>query len=106
MTKRILAALLALTATLLVAAVVPLALKATQHDRESYTYAAEADARSLAAIALQNIGDNSTDPRFQATMRSYFKQGDELLLATPSLVVVTGRGTPLVNWRGLAAKSI
>ncbi|MCW2936507.1 MAG: two-component sensor histidine kinase [Actinomycetia bacterium] len=106
MTRRILAALLALTAALLVAAVVPLALKATQHDQESYTNAAEADAHSLADIALENIGANSTDPRFQAAMRSYSKQGDELLLATPSLATVTGRGIPPVDWRRLAAKTI
>ena len=106
MTKRILAALLALTAALLVAAVVPLALKATQHVQESYTYAAEADARSLAAIALDNIDDNVTDPRFQLTMKNYAKQGDELLLASPGLVEITGRGTPLVNWREVAAKAI
>ncbi len=106
MTRRILGALLALTAALLLAAVVPLALKATQHDQESYTYAAEADAHSLAGIAVENLGGNITDPRFQALMKSYYKQGDELLLATPDLVTVTGRGAPLVAWRKLAAKTI
>jgi signal transduction histidine kinase len=105
-TGRILAALLALTATLLVAAVVPLALKATQHDEESYSYAAEAEAHSLAAFAVENIDDNITDSRFQAAMRSYYRQGDELLLATPGLVRVTGRGTPPVAWRALARKTI
>ena len=106
MTKRILAALLALTAALLVAAVVPLALKATQHDQESYTYAAEADARSLAAIALENIHDNRTDPRFQSAMEGYYRQGDEVLLATPGLARITGRGVALVGWKKLAAKTI
>jgi signal transduction histidine kinase len=105
-TRRILGVLLALTAALLIAAVVPLGLKATQHDQESYTNAAEADAHSLAGIAAENLGDNITDPRFQALMRSYYGQGDELLLATPGLVRVTGRGTPLVAWRKLAAKTI
>jgi signal transduction histidine kinase len=105
-TKRILAAVLALTAALLVAAVVPLALKATQHDQQSYVYAAEADAHSLAAIAVENIGDNITDPRFQSALHNYYRQGDELLLATPSLVKVTGHGTLLVGWRELAAKTI
>ena len=68
MTKRILAALLALTAALLVAAVVPLAVKATQHVQESYEYAAQAAAHSLAAIAVENIDANRADPRFQATL--------------------------------------
>jgi signal transduction histidine kinase len=105
-TRRILAALLALTAALLVAAVVPLALKATQHDQSSYIYAAEVEAHSLAAFAVENIPDNVTDARFQAAMRSYYRQGDEVLLATPGLVTVTGRGTPPVAWRSLARKTI
>lgn len=106
MTRRILAALLALTATLLVAAVVPLALKATQHDQESYTYSTEVEARSLAAIAVENLADNRSDLRFQNALRSYSRQGDDVLLATPSLVTVTGRGVPLVSWNKLAAKTI
>jgi signal transduction histidine kinase len=105
MTRRILAALLALTAALLVAAVVPLALKATQHDQESYVYAAEASAHSLAAVATESITDNSTDARFQTAMGTYYNQGDELLLVTPSLARVTWKGTPLVGWQKLAAKT-
>jgi len=105
-TRRILAALLALTATLLVAAVVPLALKTTQHDQESYTSAAEADAHSLAAIAINNLSANATDPHFQNALRSFSKQGDGVLLATPGLAVVTGRGVLPVAWTDLAAKTI
>jgi signal transduction histidine kinase len=106
LTRRILAALLALTAALLVAAVVPLALKATEHDQDSYVYAAEAAAHSLAAVAVEKIEDNATDPRFQGAMRSYYGQGDELVLATARLNKVTARGTPLVGWQKLAAKTI
>jgi signal transduction histidine kinase len=105
MTRRILAALFALTAALLVAAVVPLALKATQHDQESYVYAAEASAHSLAAVATESITDNATDARFQTAMATYYNQGDELLLVTPSLAKVTWKGTPLVGWQKLAAKT-
>ena len=107
MTKRILAALLALTAALLIAAVVPLALKATQHDQESYVSATEATAHSLAAIADdENLSEDKTDARFQAAMRPYRNQGDEIVIATPSLSVVTGTGTPLVGWQTLATKAI
>ena len=106
MTRRILAALLALTAALLVAAVVPLALKATQHDQESYTYAAEADAHSLAAIASDNLRANATDPHFQNAMSSFYRHGDEVMLATPSLAEVTGRGKLPVGWTKLAARTI
>jgi signal transduction histidine kinase len=103
MAKRILLALLALTAALLAAAVVPLAVKATQHDQESYVSATQATAHSLAAVADENLSDNKVDPRFQAAMRPYRNQGDEIVVATPSLTVVTGNGTPVVDWRQLAS---
>lgn len=106
MTKRILAALLALTATILIAAVVPLAVKATQHDQESYVSATEATAHSLAAVADENLSENKVDAHFQAAMRPYRNQGDEIVIATPTLSVVTGTGTPLVGWQALATKAI
>jgi signal transduction histidine kinase len=106
MARRILAALLALTAALLIAAVVPLAVKATQHDQQSYVYATEATAHSLAAIADENLGYNNADPRFQSAMRPYRNQGDEIVVARPNLSVVTGKGTPDVGWQQLAAKAI
>ncbi len=106
MTRRILAALLALTTALLVAAVVPLALKASEHDQQSYVAATEATAHSLAAVANENLSENSIDPRFQSALRPYRSQGDEILIATPSLTVVTGKGTPLVGWQKLAATAI
>src|ERR1700743_3110232 len=105
MTKRILLALLALTAALLIAAVVPLAVKANQHDQESYVSATQATAHSLAAVADENLSDNKVDPRFQAAMRPYKNQGDEIVVATPSLTVVTGNGTPVVGWRQAAAEA-
>lgn len=106
MTKRILAALLALTAALLVAAVVPLALKATQHDQQSFSAATEAAAHSLAAIADEKLADNDQDPHVQAAMRLYRYQGDEIVIATPGLRVVTGKGTPDVGWHTLASQAI
>ncbi|HUN36874.1 MAG TPA: HAMP domain-containing sensor histidine kinase [Trebonia sp.] len=105
MARRILAALLALTAALLIAAAVPLALKATQHDQQSYVSATEATAHSLAAVADENLSYDKTDPRFQAAMRPYRNQGDEIVIATPDLSVVTGKGTPDVGWQQLAAKA-
>jgi signal transduction histidine kinase len=106
MTKRILAALLALTAALLIAAVVPLAVKATQHDQESYVSATEATAHSLAAVADEHLSVNKIDPRFQAAMRPYRNQGDEIVIASPSMSVVTGTGKPVVGWQTLASKAM
>jgi hypothetical protein len=52
-TRRIVLALLLLTATVLVAAVVPLALKAAAHERDSFVNDAAGSARSVAAIATR-----------------------------------------------------
>src|SRR5215469_14197005 len=106
MTKRILAALLALTGALLVAAVVPLAAKATQHDQESYVAATEVAAHSLAAIADENIQANATDPKTQAALNAYRRQGYELVVIDAGGQVITQRGTPLVGWQTLAEKAI
>jgi len=105
MARRILAALLALTAALLIAAVVPLAVKATQHDQQSYVSATQATAHSLAAVADENLSADKTDPRVQAVMRPYRNQGDEIVIATPDLSVVTSQGRPDVGWQQLAAKA-
>jgi signal transduction histidine kinase len=102
MTKRILAAVLGLTAALLVAAVVPLALKATQHDQESYVSAAEADAHSLATIADGTILANRHEPRMVLAMESYAGQGDWVAVVTPSGQVIIELGpTSSAGWHKL-----
>jgi signal transduction histidine kinase len=93
MTRRILSAILALTAALLVAAVVPLALKATQHDQESYVSAAEADAHSLATIADgTRLLDNRHEARMVVAMRSYADQGDWVAVVNPQGQVILDYG--------------
>src|SRR5690348_258438 len=106
MTRRILLALLALTATLLVAAVVPLAVKATQHDQQSFVSATEAAAHSLAAVADEHLGKNAHDPRFQAAVGTYASQGDEVVVANATGHFITGRGTPVVGWQRLAMQAV
>jgi signal transduction histidine kinase len=102
MTRRILTAVLALTAALLVAAVVPLALKATQHDQESYVSAAEADARSLATIADGTLLANRHEPRMVVAMKSYADQGDWVAVVTPSGQVILDYGPASSGgWRRL-----
>jgi hypothetical protein len=61
MTRRILLALLALTAALLVAAVVPLALQAAAHEQDAFINAAEATTHSISVIAEDKIGDHNLD---------------------------------------------
>jgi hypothetical protein len=50
-TRRILLALLALTAAVLAGAVIPLALQAVAHEREAFVASAQATAHSIAVIA-------------------------------------------------------
>jgi signal transduction histidine kinase len=103
-TRRILAAVLALTAALLVAAVVPLALKATQHDQESYVSAAEADAHSLATIAHSNLQANTQDTRMIVAMKSYADQGDWVGVVNSQGQVIVDYGPSTAGgWHRLVA---
>jgi signal transduction histidine kinase len=106
MTRRILLALLALTATILVAAVVPLAVKATQHDQQSYVSATEAAAHSLAAVANDKLAYNAHDHRFLAVEKTYAGQGDEIIVTDTKGHYVTGSGTPGVGWQNLAMRAV
>jgi len=102
MTRRILSAVLALTAALLVAAVVPLALKATQHDQESYVSAAEADAHSLATIADGTLPANRYDQKMAVAMQTYAAQGDWVAVVDHSGQIIVHRGPPSSGgWRRL-----
>ena len=88
MTRRIVLALLALTAAVLVGAVVPLALQAVAHERDAFINAAEATARSVAVIAEDKLGDRAADPALEAAVHSAAKQSDELLVLKQGRYVV------------------
>ena len=61
MTRRVAAALLVLTLALLVAAVVPLALGAIAHERDSFVQDTARTAASIAGIAEARLGDGVAD---------------------------------------------
>jgi signal transduction histidine kinase len=105
-TRRILLALLALTAAVLVAAVVPLALKATAHDQQSYVYATEQTAHSVAAIAEEPITANTSNAALRKTLSDYARQGDGVLVLDASSHAVIGRGDLPVGWQRLVAKAM
>jgi signal transduction histidine kinase len=105
-TRRILLALLALTATVLVAAVVPLALKATAHDQQSYVYAAEQATRSVAAIAEEPISVNKTNAALKKTLEDYKNQGDGVLVLDASRHMVLGAGNLPVAYQPLISKAV
>ena len=107
MTRRILLALLALTAAVLVAAVVPLALKAAAHERDAFINDTAATARSIAAIAEERLGDHTNDPTaLSAALRAAAREGDELLVLNHAGQPVLEQGVPQDAWQHLAAEAI
>jgi signal transduction histidine kinase len=107
MTRRVAAALLALTLAILVAAVVPLALGAIAHERDSFVEDTARTAASIAGIAEARLGDHLTDdPALSAALVTAARQGDELLLLNSRGHVIVSRGVPLdPAWRQLVAQS-
>jgi signal transduction histidine kinase len=104
-TRRIVLALLALTAAVLVAAVVPLALKATAHERDQFVAEAASTARSVAAIAAERLSGHAANPALSAALLSAARQHDELLVLDSAGHVVDSQGVPRDAWRQLAAEA-
>jgi signal transduction histidine kinase len=105
-TRRIVLALLALTAAVLVGAVVPLALQAVAHERDAFINATEATARSVAVIAEDKLGDHAADPALQVAVSSAAKQDDELLVLNARRTPVAWYGnSPHDNWHQVAAEA-
>jgi len=107
MTRRVAAALLVLTLALLVAAVVPLALGAIAHERDSFIEDTARTAASIAGIAEERLGDGvADDPALSAALVTAAREGDELLLLNSRGVVVVRQGSPRdAVWRQLVAQS-
>jgi signal transduction histidine kinase len=105
MIRRIVLALLALTAAVLAGAVVPLALQAVAHEREAYVNAAKTTARSAAVITEDKLGDRAADPALRAAVRSAAKQGDELLVLNVTGKPIAGYGGSPRGWDKLAAEA-
>jgi signal transduction histidine kinase len=106
MTRRVLAALLVLTLAILVAAVVPLALGAIAHERDSFVQDTARSAASVADIAEARLGDNAADPALSAALVSAAREHDELLLLDEHGNVVVSQGIPQNGgWRRLKAEA-
>jgi signal transduction histidine kinase len=106
MTRRIVAALLILTVAILVAAVVPLALGAIAHERDSFVEDAGRSARSIAIIAEERLADNGADPALSTALVSAARQHDELLVLNAKGKVVLSQGVPHEAWKRLAAEAV
>src|ERR1700761_7282617 len=106
MTKRVVAALLTLTLAILVAAVVPLALGAIAHARDSFIYGTARTASSVAALAEARLSDNAPDQALSAAMLSAARPHDELLLLDKKGNVVVSQGAPTNgDWRKLVSQA-
>jgi signal transduction histidine kinase len=104
-TRRILLALIALTAALLVGAVVPLALQAAAHERDTFIGDAQATAHSVAEIAEEKFGDNTADPALTAALLNAAREHDVVLLLNAAGHVIALRGHPPRDWAALAAQA-
>ena len=106
MTRRVIAALVVLTLAILVAAVVPLALGAIAHERDSFVEDTARSAASVADIAVARLSDNAADPALSAALVSAAREHDELLLLDKHGHVVISQGVPQNGaWRRLVAES-
>jgi signal transduction histidine kinase len=107
MTRRVVAALLTLTLAILVAAVVPLAIGAIDHERDSFVQDTARRAASIAGLSEAPLGDHEAKyPALSAAMVAAAREGDELLLLDATGHVVVSQGTPAnVAWRQLVAQS-
>jgi len=95
MTRRVAAALLVLTLALLVAAVVPLALGAIAHERDSFVEDTARTAASIAGIAEERLGDGVADDPSRAAVTSAADSAMSSSCSTP-----TGRSSPTRGLRG------
>src|SRR5579859_4339250 len=105
MTRRVAAALLVLTLAILVAAVVPLALGAIAHERDSFVQDTARTARSIADIAEERLGDHGADPELSHALISAARNHDELLVLDARNQVVVSQGVPKEAWHKLAVEA-
>jgi signal transduction histidine kinase len=105
-TRRIVLALVALTAAVLAAAVVPLALQASAHARDSFVNDAAATASTVAKIAEERLGDHAADPALSNALLSAAREGDELLVLDEAGRPVISQGVPRESWTQLEAEAV
>jgi signal transduction histidine kinase len=104
-TRRIAIALMLLTAAILVAAVVPLALGAIAHERDAYVQDTARTARSIAILAEARLQNDGTDPELSQALLSAAREHDELLVLNQDGQIVASQGVPQDAWNKLAAEA-
>ena len=99
-TTRIVLALLAFTAAVLVSAVVPLTLDGTGHDRDSFVQATAGMAVTDAAIAQPRLDGLPDSPLLNLLVQKW-QQGNGLLIVNGKGVPLASKGMPPGNWVAL-----
>ena len=108
MTRRIALALVLLTAAVLIAAVVPLALGAIAHERDAFVQDTVTTANSIASLAKETLENHGDGSALSDAMRDAERNGDEVLVLNQDnkLVPKLSRGAPVNDaWRKLAAEA-
>jgi signal transduction histidine kinase len=111
MTRRIALALVLLTAAVLIAAVVPLALGAIDHERDAFVQDSARTASSIASLARQSLeGRDADDLALRSALHGAELTGDQVLVKNQNgeaVPLLSSRGAPADQkaWRKLAAEA-
>ena len=108
MTRRIALALVLLTAAVLIAAVVPLALGAIAHERDAYVQDTVRTANSIASLAREPLENHGDGPALSDAMRDAEHNGDEVIVQNRygQVVPKLSRGEPVNDaWRKLVSEA-
>jgi signal transduction histidine kinase len=92
MRKRIMIALVGLTAAILVGAVVPLGLKASAHDYASFVEDAQSRTRTATAAAEELLADNLAGPELSRDVTAAARQGDGIIVMSAAGAVIRRSG--------------
>jgi signal transduction histidine kinase len=110
MTRRIALALVLLTAAVLIAAVVPLALGAIDHERDAFVQDTVTTANSIASLAKETLENHGDDRALSAAMHDAERNGDEVLIQNQHgepVPLLSSRDAPQDQkaWQKLAAEA-
>jgi len=111
-TRRIALALVLLTAAVLIAAVVPLALGAIDHERDAFVSDTARTANSIASLARDTLEGRDTDdgPALRSALHGAERIDDEVLVQNQhgeTVPLLSSRGAPLDEkaWKKLEAEA-
>ena len=102
MRRRILIALLGLTAAILVGAVIPLGYQASAHDYATFVEDAQSRTRAATAAAEELLADKLAGPELSRDLTSAARQGDGMIVMAATGAVIARAGPKLHSAAGHA----